>query len=385
MSASAEGVTSGRIPESPTAASRLPQLFPTLTAKQFARVAAQGRARTVTANEVLIAPGSRDAPCYVIISGEIEVVRLTDQGQDLIALHGPASFTGEISTLTGRPALLTTRVRVGGEVIELDRSHLLALVQTDSELSELMLRAFILRRVEMIAGGFGDVVVIGSLALFRYAAGQGVPDPQQLPLHLFRPGPRQRGAGPARSLPHRPPATSRYVIARRELVLRNPSNRQIADTLGLNESVDEKQLRDVVVIGAGPSGLAAAVYAASEGLDVLIVESVAPGGQAGSSSKIENYLGFPTGISGQALAGRAYTQAEKFGANVMIAVRRDRAVLRSTPVPGRARRRHARRHPHRHPCHRCPLPKAAPEGRRALRGKRCLLRRDLHGVAAVRR
>src|SRR5262249_13910614 len=110
------------------------------------------------------------------------------------------------------------------------------------------------------------------------------------------------------------------LIARRELILRNPSNQQIADTLTLNAAVDEKQLRDLVVVGAGPAGLPAAVYASSEGLDVLIIESMAPGGQAGSSSKIENYLGFPTGISGQALAGRAYTQAEKFGANVLIAV-----------------------------------------------------------------
>src|SRR5262249_47499026 len=109
------------------------------------------------------------------------------------------------------------------------------------------------------------------------------------------------------------------LIARRELVLRNPSNHEIADALTLNDSIDEKQLHDVVVVGAGPAGLAAGVYASSEGLDVLIVEAVAPGGQAGSSSKIENYLGFPTGISGQALAGRAYTHAEKLGANAPIA------------------------------------------------------------------
>ena len=109
------------------------------------------------------------------------------------------------------------------------------------------------------------------------------------------------------------------LICRGEVVLRNPSNQQIADCLGFNDAIDQTQIRDVVVVGAGPAGLAAAVYAASEGLDVLVLETNAPGGQAGSSSKIENYLGFPTGISGQALAGRAYTQAQKFGAQVVIA------------------------------------------------------------------
>ena len=117
------------------------------------------------------------------------------------------------------------------------------------------------------------------------------------------------------------------LICRGEAVLRNPTNQQIADCLGFNDAIDHTQVRDVVIVGAGPAGLAAAVYAASEGLDVLVLETNAPGGQAGSSSKIENYLGFPTGISGQALAGRAYTQAQKFGAQVMIAKGRQTASL----------------------------------------------------------
>jgi thioredoxin reductase (NADPH) len=151
-----------RVLASPTAASRLEQLFPKLTPRQVAHFSAQGRTRRTADGEVLIATGSRAAACFVVLSGELEIVRQTDLSAEVIALHGAGSFTGEISTLSGRPALLTTRVRTGGEVIEVDRERLLALVQTDPELSELILRAYILRRVELIAGGFGDVVVIGS-------------------------------------------------------------------------------------------------------------------------------------------------------------------------------------------------------------------------------
>ena len=327
MSVAAESVA---IAASPTAVSRLGQLFPKLTDKQLARVTAQGHTRSVSANEVLIATGSRDASCYVVVKGEIEIIRETDQGQDVIALHGAGSFSGEISTLSGRPALLTTRVRTAGEVVELDRAHLQALVQTDAELSELMLRAFILRRVEMIEGGFGDVVVIGSahcsgtLRVKEFLTRNSYP-------YIYLDLDRQSEVQVLLDRFRIQPADVPVLIARRELVLRNPSTREIADALALNDNLDEKQLHDLVVIGAGPAGLAAGVYAASEGLDVLIIESVAPGGQAGSSSKIENYLGFPTGISGQALAGRAYTQAEKFGANVMVAVNATRLACERRP------------------------------------------------------
>ncbi len=198
------------------------------------------------------------------------------------------------------------------------REHLLALVQTESDLSELIMRAFIVRRVELIAQGLGDVVVVGSnhcsgtLRVKEFLTRNGHPysyidldreaDVQNL-LDRFQVS--------AADVP--------VLICRGEVVLRNPTNQQIAGCLGFNDAIDQTQIRDVVVVGAGPAGLAAAVYAASEGLDVLVLETNSPGGQAGSSSKIENYLGFPTGISGQALAGRAYTQAQKFGAQVIIA------------------------------------------------------------------
>src|SRR5919109_22382 len=208
--------------------------------------------------------------------------------------------------------------RESGQVIEVDHERLSALVQTDNELSELIMRAFILRRVELIAHGLGDVVLVvsnhcaGTLRVKEFLTRNGHP---YMYIDLDRDADVQdlldRFQVSAADVP--------VLICRGEVVLRNPPNQQIANCLGFNEAIDQSQIRDVVIVGAGPAGLAAAVYAASEGLDVLVLETNSPGGQAGSSSRIENYLGFPTGISGQALAGRAYTQAQKFGAQVIIA------------------------------------------------------------------
>jgi thioredoxin reductase (NADPH) len=205
-----------------------------------------------------------------------------------------------------------------GEVIVLVREELLRLVQTDYELSELLMRAFILRRVALMEEGLGDVVLIGS----KFCSGT-------LRVREFL----SRNAHPYAYFDLEQDAEVQHLldqfhvsiddvpvlICRGERVLRNPGNAEIADCLGLNESVDNTNIRDVLVIGAGPSGLAAAVFAASEGLDVLVMESNVPGGQAGASSKIENFFGFPTGITGQALTGRAFAQAQKFGAQVMVA------------------------------------------------------------------
>jgi thioredoxin reductase (NADPH) len=181
-----------------------------------------------------------------------------------------------------------------------------------------MMRAFILRRVELIAHGFGDVVLLGSnhcsgtLRVKEFLTRNGHPYSF---LDLDHSAELQDLLDHFKITPEDVPV----LICRGESVLRNPTNQQIADCLGFNEEIDQTHVRDLVIIGAGPAGLAAAVYGASEGLDVLVLESSAPGGQAGASSKIENYLGFPTGVSGQELAARAYTQAQKFGAQVLIA------------------------------------------------------------------
>jgi thioredoxin reductase (NADPH) len=293
------------------------RMFPTLTAVQIERIAAHGRVRPIRPGEVLIEAGDHIVPFFVVTKGQVEVVRPSGTTETLVAVHGPGQFTGEVNMLSGRPALLRTRVRESGEVIELDRERLLALVQTDSQLGEIIMRAFIVRRVELIAHGLGDVVLLGSnycsatLRVKEFLTRNGHP-------YSYIDLDRDDGVQDLLDRFHVGGADVPVVICRGEVVLRSPTNQQIADCLGFNEAIDQTQIRDVVIVGAGPAGLAAAVYAASEGLDVLVLETNSPGGQAGSSSKIENYLGFPTGISGQALAGRAYTQAQKFGAQVMI-------------------------------------------------------------------
>ena len=298
--------------------SRFEHVFPTLTTAQVARVAAHGHPRRIRQGEVLVEAGDHAVPLFAITAGGLELIRPTDTGDTVIVALGPGGFTGEANMLSGRRTLVRARASASGEVIELSRERLMDLVQTDAELGEIFMRAFILRRVELIAGGLGDVVLVGS-----------VHSPGTLRIKEFL----TRNGHPYAylDLDHDPDVQElldRFNVSVTDvpvligcgaMVLRNPTNQQIADGLGFNEAIEQTRVRDVVIVGAGPSGLAAAVYGASEGLDVLVVESNAPGGQAGSSSRIENYLGFPTGISGQDLAGRAYTQAQKFGAEVLIA------------------------------------------------------------------
>jgi thioredoxin reductase (NADPH) len=292
-------------------------MFPVLTPAQIARIAPHGRARRVEAGELLIEVGAPVVPFFVVIAGALEAVNASDKGETLITVHRPGQFTGEVNMLSGRRSLVRTRAAEQGEVIELERDRLLAIVQTDSELSELFMRAFILRRVELIAHAFGDAVVLGSthcaetLRVKQFLSRNGHPYTY---LDLDRESDIQTLLDRFHVTPDDVP-----VLICGDTVLKNPTNQQIAECLGFNAAIDQTHIRDVVIVGAGPAGLAASVYAASEGLDVLVLETNAPGGQAGSSSKIENYLGFPTGISGQALAGRAFTQAEKFGARVVIA------------------------------------------------------------------
>jgi thioredoxin reductase (NADPH) len=296
---------------------RAAHLFPTLTPAQVLRVASHGRRRTVTPGEVLIDVGDRPVPFFVVVTGELQVVRPSAAADAVFVTHHPGQFSGEGTMITGRRALSRVRASEPGEVIELDRQQLLSLVQTDAELSEILMRAFILRRVELIARGMGDVVLIGSmhcaatLRIKEFLTRNGHP-------HAFIDLDRDADAQELLDRFHITAADVPVLICRGDAVLRNPSNDKIAECLGFNEAIDQTQVRDLVIIGAGPAGLAAAVYGASEGLDVLVLEANAPGGQAGSSSRIENYLGFPTGISGQELTARAYAQATKFGAQILI-------------------------------------------------------------------
>jgi thioredoxin reductase (NADPH) len=304
-------------PQSPHSA--LPEhLFPTLTAQQITRIEAIGRRRSTTSGEVLVGVGDRVVPFFLILSGAIEVLRPFVGADAPDATLRIGQFSGEGALIAGRGSIAQLRVSEPGEVIELSRGELLALVQTDAELSEILMRAFMLRRVELIARDLGDVVVIGSthsagtLRVKEFLARNGHPfhfvdlDRDRTAQELF-----DRFQMAVDDVP--------VMICHGTTALRNPTNGQIADCLGFNAGIDQSRVNDVLIVGAGPAGLAAAVYAASEGLDALVIESNVPGGQAGSSSRIENYLGFPAGISGQDLTGRAYAQALKFGAQVMVA------------------------------------------------------------------
>ena len=301
-----------------TPGARQEELFPTLTPEQLERLAAQGQRRRVHAGEVLHDGSEHVSRFFALIEGKIEVLAGEDFGERVVALARPGQFTGELNVLSGRRGFVRVRAAADSEVAEVDREHLLSIVQTDDELSGILMRAFILRRVELIARGLGDVVLIGSTHSagtlriqefltrnshpYTYVDLERSPDVQSL-LDRF----------------HVIVADVPVLICRSDVVLKNPTNAEVALCLGFNEAIDQAQVRDLVIVGAGPSGLAAAVYGASEGLEVLVVESTSPGGQAGSSSRIENYLGFPAGVSGQELAGRAYVQAQKFGAEVLIA------------------------------------------------------------------
>jgi thioredoxin reductase (NADPH) len=295
------------------------QAFPTLTPAQIERVRQIAKIRKVHASEILFEPGDVNVPFFVLLSGAMEIVQPNLAGeQQLLVIHGPGHFTGELTMISGRKCLVRGRVTEPGEFLELGGECLRTLIARDAELSEILMKAFILRRVELINGGYGSLVLLGS----RHSA-------QTLHLREFL----GRNGQPFTYVDLDTDKTSqdildRFTITPDEIpviicgsrgVFRNPTTQKLADGLGFNADIDPAQVRDLIIVGAGPSGLAAAVYAASEGLDVLVIETESPGGQAGSSSKIENYLGFPTGLSGQELANRAIVQAQKFGAHMMIA------------------------------------------------------------------
>jgi thioredoxin reductase (NADPH) len=296
-------------------ASNLPheETFPKLSEEQRGRIAAFARERRFADGEMLWEQGDCNRPLYVVLDGKVTILSDADR---FVTAHEPGQFSGDIDLLSGHPAVVRGRATGETRVLELPAERLRALVQTDPELSEIFLRAFILRRITLQALGQGSIVLIGSrhsagtLLLQEFLTRNGQPyayldvdrDPDvQKTLDSFSVG--------VDDVP--------VLICRGTRVLKKPTLEEVGECLGLNR-FDTGSVHDVVVAGAGPGGLAAAVYAASEGLDVVVLEANAPGGQAGSSSRIENYLGFPTGISGQELASRALVQAEKFGAEIAI-------------------------------------------------------------------
>jgi thioredoxin reductase (NADPH) len=293
--------------------------FPHLTDEQIARVRAAGRVRKVKVGEILFEPGDINVPFFVLLSGAMDIVQADGRGGErLIATHQAGAFTGEMTMISNRGALARGRVSAAGEFIELPSHDFLALVARDAELNEIFMRAFILRRILLLSNGYGNVILMGSrhsaqtLRLREFLSRNGHPHTYvDLDVDKGSQELLDRFAVKVEEIP--------VVICNGQTVLRNPTTQQLAKCLGLNSALEPSQVRDVVIVGAGPAGLAAAVYAASEGLDALVIETESPGGQAGSSSKIENYLGFPTGVSGLELTARATTQAQKFGAKLRVA------------------------------------------------------------------
>ncbi len=303
----------------PSALDSRTQIFPDLTPAQIDRIRIGSVHRRVESGDILFRPGDMNVPFFVLLSGELEIVQPAIDGEKLITTHHAAGFTGELSMISGQRCLVLGRITRSGEVLALSTEGLRALIARDAELSEIVMRAFILRRLALITNHLGNMILMGSrhsastLRLREFLSRNAYPytyvdlDTDKMSQELL-----DRFAVKVEEIP--------VVICNATgLVLRSPSPQKLADCIGLNASLDNSHVRDLIIVGAGPSGLAAAVYAASEGLDALVIETEAPGGQAGSSSKIENYLGFPTGVSGFELASRAVTQAQKFGARMMIA------------------------------------------------------------------
>ncbi len=296
------------------------QTFPRLSAEMVDRVLRYGHPETFDGGAYLYQFGERAFDFFLILDGTVDALDNDGKGGNIVlTTYGANQFSGELNLFSDRAALLSARTLRPTRLIRVPRASFRRMVSAEPDIGEIILRAYILRRASMIRHAEGGTVLVGSirsadtLRIQSFLLRNGYPhrflDAHEAPdatlaLECFH-------SGKADALP--------VVIIDGKKTLRCPSNAELADALGITEELDPKHVYDVAVVGAGPAGLAAAVYAASEGLDTVVVEAIAPGGQAGSSSRIENYLGFPTGISGQMLAARAQVQAQKFGARLIIA------------------------------------------------------------------
>ena len=293
------------------------QTFPELDDDMAGRAAAFGSVEEWPEGGALFERGQRSVDFFLVLAGAVEVLDVDAKGREhVVHVHGARQFTGELDLFNDRKILVSARALPGTRLVRVERLAFRRLIAAEPDIGEVVMRAFILRRVGMMLHGEAGIALIGpahgaaTVRIESFLRRNGLPHRQIDTetdadaggfLECFRLAPED--------LP---------VVVVRGQALRRPSNGQVADALGLTVELDPAHVHDVAVVGAGPAGLASAVYAASEGLDTIVVESIAPGGQAGTSSKIENYLGFPTGISGQALAGRAQVQAQKFGARLLV-------------------------------------------------------------------
>jgi thioredoxin reductase (NADPH) len=297
--------------------SRIAQIFPVLIPEQIDRARPFGEEKLLPLGAVLFERGDRSVDFFIVLKGNIEIYEHMPGGTRVITVHGENQFTGELDLFNDREILVGGRMGADGRVLRVSRKQFRKLMTAEPEVGEIIMQAFILRRMGLISHQQGSVTLVtGStspdvLRLERFLERNGYP----FQLLDYADAACQQLLGKFSVAPGELPAV---LLHNRDELLKNPTNLELARALGLLEQVYPDRTYDVTIIGAGPAGLSAAVYAASEGLSTLLLEAEAPGGQAGTSSKIENYLGFPLGISGQGLAGRAQVQAHKFGATIAL-------------------------------------------------------------------
>ncbi len=299
---------------------RQAQAFPVLTPAQIDRIRPYGISRAMRAGEILFEPGELGMPCFVVLTGKLDILMTRLSGEHVLVTYGSGGFSGEMVMISGARSLSRGRVAEPGEFLEVSADALRTLIAKDAELGDIFMRAFILRRLALVTEGLGNVIIMGSrhsantLRLREFLTRNSHP-------HTYVDLDSDTAAQELLDRFNLKIEEIPVVICSGRAVLRNPTTQQLAECLGFGGTLDESRIRDVAIVGGGPAGLAAAVYAASEGLDAVVIEAEFPGGQAGASSKIENYIGFPMGISGLELTGRAVVQAEKFGAQMWVGQR----------------------------------------------------------------
>lgn len=295
---------------------RTDELYPILSDAEMAVVLTYGEEISVPAGTRLWEVGDRNVAFYLVLDGEMEILRRDEAGEHNVYTHGRGGFSGETVTMSGRGAFVAGTARSDLRAVKVSNQRLRDLLAVEAELGEKILQAFILRRMRMISLHLGDIIIVGderekqAAGIREFLSRNGVP-------YAMVDATAEADAARLRKLDAE--TCPKPLVICGHARLSQPTIKEVADCLGLTAELPEDATFDVAVIGGGPAGLAAAVYAASEGLDVAVLEKCAIGGQAGSSSRIENYLGFPTGISGQALTGRGFLQAQKFGAEVAVA------------------------------------------------------------------
>jgi len=297
---------------------RKAQIFPVLNSDQVTRLTEYGQVEDLPKGSLVFERGDRGADFFLVLDGNIEIFDFDENGEpNVFTVHGKNQFTGELDLFNNREILVGGRTGVDSKVVRLCRAAFSRMASSETDIGEIIMRAFILRRTAFLEHDQAGVRIIGEPG-----------DGELLRIRRFL----RRNGYPALFMPYGQPETTSFAkahdvdVSRLPVVVTPdgacfhvPTSADLADSLGLTEELPAEHVYDLAVVGAGPSGLSAAVYAASENLDTIVIEAEAPGGQAGTSSRIENYLGFPTGISGQALAGRAWIQGQKFGAKFSIA------------------------------------------------------------------